>query len=191
MLGEQNPAYRFAQLTKRPTLGLFVFYLHDKITLWTKKRLKNTFWVIKILNKKNIIPVLYGSLGLYQIIEPLGTVDDIDFLVKEVWITDKWDELRSCLEKYEFKLEDEHEHEFSHPLFSSKIAFGSIEESGRHSGLNLEKARLVQGKIKYYTLTAQQYLSAYKACLKDDYRQGKKGDADIQKIKALEEYLNV
>ncbi len=156
-----------------------------------EKKIKDALWVIGLLNKKGIVPVLYGSLGLYQIIEPLGKIDDIDLLVYETWITNKWDELRSYLEKYQFQLEDEHEHEFSHPNISGYVAFGSIEESGKHSGLQLNEANLVESGVKYYALSARQYLKAYKACLKDDYRQGKKGDADRIKIKALEKHLDL
>jgi len=39
-------------------------------------------------------------------------------------------------------------------------------------------------------LNAEQYLNAYKACLKDNYRKGKKGKEDIKKIEALENYLD-
>lgn len=155
-----------------------------------EQKFRDFIKVAKILNNKGIIPVMYGSLGLYQIIEPQNEINDIDFLIPEIWLKDKWKEFKEYLESHQFRMDDEHEHEFSHPEIEGFVAFGSIEESKTHSGLKKEELSLADFKgVKYLTLNAEQYLSAYKSSLKDSYRQKKKGDADIRKIKAIEEYL--
>jgi len=154
------------------------------------QKFKDFIKVTKFLNKKDIIPVLYGSLGLYQIIEPQNEIDDIDFLIPEIWLKDKCVEFMEYLESNNFKMDNEHEHEFSHPKIKGRIAFGSMEESEMHSGLKSDG--LIPASFdgaKYLTLSAQQYLNAYRACFKDSYRRKKKGDSDMKKIKALEEYI--
>jgi len=60
-----------------------------------EEKFRNFIKVTKILNKKGIVPVLYGSLGLYQIIGERGSVNDIDFLIPEVWLEEKWHEFRN------------------------------------------------------------------------------------------------
>jgi len=154
-----------------------------------ESKFKDFLKVAKILNDKNIVPVLYGSLGLYQIIKPLSEIDDIDMLVSDEWLKDRWPEFKAYLESHGFRMDDEHEHEFSHPDIKGWIAFASIQESHIHSGLNRDDLQeVVHDGVNYLVLTPEQYLRAYRACLKDSYRQSKKGDADLIKIKALEEY---
>ncbi|MCX6702196.1 MAG: hypothetical protein NTX96_03325 [Candidatus Zambryskibacteria bacterium] len=155
-----------------------------------EEKFRNFIKITKILNNKNITPVLYGSLGLYQIIKPQGEINDIDFLIPGIWLKDKWYEFKEYLESYQFHMDNEHEHEFSHSDIVGWIAFGSIEESEKHSGLNKEK--LIPANYegaKYLVLSAEQYLNVYKACLKDSYRQEKKDNTDIKKIEAIEEYI--
>jgi len=154
------------------------------------KKFREFVGVTKILNMKGITPVLYGSLGLYQIIDPLGPIDDIDFLISDTWLTDKWPEFKTYLEENGFRMDDEHEHEFSHPDIKGWIAFGSIEESKKHSGLDKNDLELKESNgAEYLVLNADQYLSAYKASLEDGYRQERKGDADKVKIRAIESHL--
>ena len=63
-------------------------------------------------DKFNIVPLLYGSLGLeYLTGDALGS-DDIDILVLRVFITDRWQEFKAVLEEHGYVLADEHEHTF-------------------------------------------------------------------------------
>lgn len=158
--------------------------------MFMNKKFDDFLWVTKLLNDFGIKPVLYGSLGLYRIINPLGPADDIDILVPEVYLKRGWSEFRGYLESNGFRMDDEHEHEFSHPKIEGFVAFGSIEGSQTHSGLKMDDARLTTlGGVSFYELTPFQFLRAYQASLKDNYRQERKNGADEQKIKALEEYL--
>ncbi len=156
-----------------------------------QKKFNDFIRVTKILNKWGITPVLYGSLGLYQIIEPLNPVDDIDYLIPETYLKDRWLDFKGYLESMGFRMDDEHEHEFSHKEIEGWIAFGSLEESKQHSGLTIEKLTPVDKQgARFYVLDASQYLRAYEASLKDNYRKERKGDADNQKIAALKKYLS-
>ena len=155
-----------------------------------EEKFRNFIKVTKILNKKGIVPVLYGSLGLYQIIGERGSVNDIDFLIPEVWLEEKWHEFKKYLESHQFRMDDEHEHEFSHPNIGGWIAFGSIEESRTYSGLKVEElTSVIFDGANYLTLNADQFLASYKKSLEDSYRQNKKNKTDVEKIKAIEEHI--
>ena len=39
--------------------------------------------VIKDLNQKGVVPIIYGSLGLYLLIGEQGEIDDIDMLIED------------------------------------------------------------------------------------------------------------
>ncbi|MCL5010689.1 MAG: hypothetical protein M1127_00545 [Patescibacteria group bacterium] len=50
--------------------------------------------VVEELNSRfNIVPVLYGSLGLYRRIGEFGKSNDVDILVPSSLINEKWKEL--------------------------------------------------------------------------------------------------
>jgi len=87
-------------------------------------------------------------------------------------------------------MDDEHEHEFSHPNIGGWIAFGSIEESRTYSGLKVEElTSVIFDGANYLTLNADQFLASYKKSLEDSYRQNKKNKTDVEKIKAIEEHI--
>ena len=67
----------------------------------------------RILSDKfDIVPVLYGSLGLEYLAGDAFGADDIDILVPRVFITERWHEFKSFLEAQGYVLADEHEHTF-------------------------------------------------------------------------------
>ena len=44
--------------------------------------------VVRALNGADIIPVAYGSLGLYMIIPQIDDIDDIDIMVNDSYLVD-------------------------------------------------------------------------------------------------------
>ena len=62
--------------------------------------------------KMQIVPLLYGSLGLeYLTKENLGA-DDIDILIPEIYLAEQWSVFRAMLERNGYRLIDVHEHTF-------------------------------------------------------------------------------
>lgn len=55
-----------------------------------------------ILNQKfNIIPLIYGSLGLEVLTNENLNSDDIDILIPEIYVTgEKWNEFKDYMEQY-------------------------------------------------------------------------------------------
>lgn len=68
----------------------------------------------EMLNDKfNIVPLLYGSLGLEVLTDSSLNADDIDILIPQAFVTgDKWTEFKLFLESHGYELIDEHEHTF-------------------------------------------------------------------------------
>lgn len=149
------------------------------IFLEVAKELNNAF---------DVTPVLYGSLGLYRIINESKSANDIDFLVPEKLINEKWSELIALMKSLKFELKNEHEHEFSRD--GEIVAFGSesdLIEFAKVDSNNL-KVSQIDG-IGFRELTPEQYLSCYQLMLRDNYRQEKRGSDDKEKITLIEEYL--
>ena len=63
-------------------------------------------------DKFDIVPLLYGSLGLKYLTGNALGVDDIDILVPRVFITERWHEFKAILEAQGYVLTDAHEHTF-------------------------------------------------------------------------------
>ncbi len=142
------------------------------------------------LNKKfNVVPVLFGSLGLYKLIGDSGkNANDIDFLIPKEFINERWKEFSNFVESFGFRLENEKEHGFSRDGYI--IAFGDEMDLFDDFGLKTEKLLDSEIKgVKFKELTPKQYFLCYQLMLRDNYRQEKRGDADKEKIKLIENYL--
>ena len=139
-------------------------------------------------NFLNVIPILYGSLGLYKIIGEYGKSNDIDVLVPDEFVDERWNELMNLMKKMGFKLENEHEHEF---IRSAEIvAFAKQDDLIKR--IKLYPNNLIVhniNNIKFKELSAKNYLSVYRLMLRDNYRQEKRGKADQEKIDLIEKYI--
>ena len=62
----------------------------------------------KLLNEKlGIVPLMYGSLGLeYRTNEHLN-VDDIDILIPNIFVKEKWNEFKAVMIENDYVLIDE------------------------------------------------------------------------------------
>ena len=62
--------------------------------------------------KMQIVPLLYGSLGLEYLTKENLSADDIDVLIPGVYLSEQWAALRAMLERNGYRLIDEYEHTF-------------------------------------------------------------------------------
>lgn len=82
--------------------------------------------IAKELNKKlGVTPVLYGSLGLSVLLRVPLQINDIDILVPERFVSDKWVDLCELMKGFNFGVKDEKEHEFEKG--SEIVAFASTD----------------------------------------------------------------
>ena len=139
-------------------------------------------------DKFNIVPLLYGSLGLeYLTGDDLGA-DDIDILVPRVFITERWHEFKEFLEAQGYVLADEHEHTFARDGVA--YSYADIEDLESFAGIHAEDIEMheVDG-VRFMLLTLEQYLSVYKQSSKDGYRVNVRQKKDADKIRFIESKL--
>ena len=136
------------------------------------------------------IPLMYGSLGLEYITNENLNADDIDILISEVFITERWNEFKNFLTSEGYVLFDEHEHTFQKNgiLYS----YASIEELEVFAGIQLSDIeQLCNNGIKFKALSLEQYLKVYRAAAKDGYRITVREKKDNDKIAFIEKHLKI
>ncbi len=135
-----------------------------------------------------ITPLLYGSLGLEYLTGEDLNADDIDMLIPQVYITERWEEFKNTLQKNGYDLIDEHEHTFSKD--DIYYSYASIEELYSFAGIPLSKieVKTLDG-ISFRLLSLEQYLTVYKKSSNDGYRKDVRNKKDKEKIKFIKEKL--
>ena len=143
----------------------------------------------RLLSEKfDIVPLLYGSLGLeYLTGDALGS-DDIDILVPRVFITERWHEFKSFLEAQGYVLADEHEHTFVRDGVA--YSYADIEDLESFAGTRMKyiEMREVDG-VRFLLLSLEQYLAVYRQSSKDGYRVNVRQKKDADKIRFIESKL--
>ena len=140
-------------------------------------------------DKFDIVPLLYGSLGLeYLTGDALGS-DDIDILVPRVFITERWYEFKALLEAQGYVLVDEHEHTFVRDGVA--YSYADIEDLESFAGIHAEDIEMHEADgVRFMLLTLEQYLAVYRQSSKDGYRVDIRQKKDADKIKFIESKLS-
>ncbi len=143
-----------------------------------------------LYDKFGFVPLMYGSLGLEYITNENLNADDIDTLISEIFITDRWNEFKDFLISEGYVLIDEHEHTFQKNNIS--YSYASIEELKSFTGIELSdiEQRCSNG-IKFKLLSLEQYLKVYRASAKDGYRITVREKKDNDKIAFIEKQLEI
>ena len=143
----------------------------------------------RILSEKfDIVPLLYGSLGLEYLTDDALGVDDIDILVPRVFITERWHGFKALLEAQGYILVDENEHTFV--LDGVAYSYADIEDLESFAGIHAEdiEMREIDG-ICFLLLSLEQYLAVYRKSCKDGYRVNVRQKKDADKIRFIESKL--
>lgn len=142
------------------------------------------------LNRRlNICPLLFGSLGLEKRMGLDLEADDIDILIPELYLNERWQELISVMDRISFRLYDLHEHAFERNGISA--AFAGIESLKFFAGIDISEIPVVEeAEIKYCLLGLEDYLKVYTASSKDSYRENKNNGKDFTKIEIIKRRLN-
>ena len=139
-------------------------------------------------NKLDIVPLLYGSLGLEYLTDDDLGADDIDILVPRVFITERWHELKTLLEFHGYILTDEHEHTFVRDGVA--YSYADIEDLESFAGINTEDIEMHEADaVRFLLLSLEQYLAVYKQSSKDGYRVKVRQKKDADKIRFIESKL--
>ena len=139
-------------------------------------------------DKIDVLPLLYGSLGLEYLTGDVLGVDDIDILVPRVFITDRWQEFKAVLEEHGYVLVDEHEHTFLRDGVA--YSYADIEDLESFACINTESIEMheVDG-VSFLLLSLEQYLAVYQKSSKDGYRVNVRQKKDADKIRFIESKL--
>jgi hypothetical protein len=147
--------------------------------------------IAKHLNSElNIIPVLYGSLGLSRIIQKDLNSKDTDILVPQKYITTDWKKLIRTLSKINYQLVDEKEHEFVY--LNNKIGISFEEDLISFAKVDYKKLKIISDNVvKYKILDINQYKKIYEISKTDSYRSQKNNKKDLKKIKLIDSYIKM
>ena len=144
----------------------------------------------EMLNDKfNIVPLLYGSLGLEVMTKSSLNADDIDILIPQVFVTgDRWTEFKLFLESEEYELIDEHEHTFRKD--GVDYSYACIEGLKEFADIDIcdIEIRNISG-TKIMLLSLEQYLKVYQKSSLDGYRMNVKEKQDNQKIEFIKKHI--
>ena len=147
------------------------------------------FETAKLLNDKfEIVPLMYGSLGLEYITGENLNADDIDILIPKVFINERWKEFANALENEGYVLIDEHEHTFEKN--NIHYSYAQLEELEQFAGISVAEIKKVCKKdVRFRVLSLEQYLKVYQASAKDGYRIQVREKKDHEKIAFIEERM--
>ena len=143
----------------------------------------------QLLSEKfDIVPLLYGSLGLEYLTGDILGADDIDILVPRVFITERWHEFKAVLEEHGYVLVDEHEHTFVRDGVA--YSYADIEDLESFAGINTEDIKMYKvDDVRFLLLSLEQYLAVYQKSSKDGYRVNVRQKKDADKIRFIESKL--
>ncbi|MDE5605468.1 MAG: phosphoribosylanthranilate isomerase [Eubacterium sp.] len=143
---------------------------------------KEFLQIAKELNEKlNIVPLLFGSLGLEQRLDVSLNAKDIDVLIPEEFLNEKWQYIVDVMNNNGYTLYDLHEHAFEKDGLS--FAFASIESLTPFANIDISNIPIITEEgIRYFLLELQDYLKVYTASSKDGYRKNIKNKQDQHKI---------
>ena len=141
-----------------------------------------------LADKFEIVPLMYGSVGLEYITGEKLNADDIDILIPEVFLKERWNEFKETLSLEGYALTDEHEHTFQKDGVS--YSYASIEELESFAGIKLSDLnKKSYNGASFKLLTLEQYLSVYTASSKDGYRINVRQKKDQEKLDLIYKYL--
>ncbi|MGM0890697.1 MAG: hypothetical protein ACQEW5_28180 [Bacillota bacterium] len=141
--------------------------------------------VSRNLNQQlDIVPVLYGSLGLGKVTKVDFSPQDIDILVPLTFLEEKWKIFKYTMEQLDYTMVDLNEHEFIKN--DIKIGFAFTEDLLEFADVDYKNLNVFQDNgAKYHLLTISDYLKVYNKSFQDGYRRTKNNNKDLNKLEIL------
>ena len=141
--------------------------------------------IAKSFNRQGIVPILYGSLGLYRLIGQLDNVGDIDIIISDVYLKDKFNELIKIMKEIGYEQDPTHPREFTKG--EGYVGFESEEKLKQYAGIDYSNFKtVIINNVEFKELRPGNYLMVYKKTL-DVWEKKAKGYK--VKIEALERLL--
>ena len=135
-----------------------------------------------------IIPLMYGALGLEYITNENLNSDDIDILIPDIFVNERWNEFKNVLTENGYVLIDEHEHSFL--IDRVCYSYASFEELESFAKINLSDIECKSDLgVNFKVLSLEQYLKVYTSSFKDGYRINVRKKKDADKILFIQKHL--
>lgn len=160
-------------------------------------KFKEFLMITEELNKKNIIPLLMGSLGLEFVTEKDWKARDIDIHVSgdpRGWEAPDeeriyhWEDIVNVMSKLNYKLIDLHEHEFKKNNIS--VEYGVVDTLPNFANVTSDELTYQNiNDIEFYTPSLDAFLKIYLSSSEDSYRAENNSDKDFKKISYLKTLL--
>ncbi len=148
-----------------------------------KDKFKTFLDVTRELNKHEIIPILYGSLGLSRII-PVDQVNDIDIVIPNIWLEAKFNKLKQIMQVLGYEQDANYPHEF----VKEDINIGFEPESELEEDINktIQELNLsVIDDAKFRELTPQDYKKIYSKTLARLTKKTKAIESKLHQLDAI------
>lgn len=141
--------------------------------------------IVSELNKENIEPTVYGSLGLYfKMGKDKSLVEDVDFIVNDF---EEFLRCKKVMEKIGFQIDPNHEREMARDdVYVSFINRSDVEKLIAEP-LKLEKAGIED--MRFFNINMNQYRKIYEEGLKNEHRKARKEKDDLEKIKEIDNFF--
>jgi len=147
------------------------------------------FEIAKRLNLVfNARPVLYGSLGLSQLVDAMIDVDDIDILIEAQLFDASLQRVKAMMAQLGFRLVDEAENEFVRN--DIKVGIASDGDMKTFAHIDPLTLRAIETPAKARLLDLEQYLACYTASMEDGYRKIVRQKNDALKIEIIKRQLD-
>lgn len=138
-----------------------------------------------LLNQQlDMVPVLYGSLGLGKVTNIDFSPQDIDILVPLTYLEEKWKFLQHTMEQLGYRMVNLQEHEFIKN--DIKIGFAFTEDLLEFADVDYTSLNLFEDAgSEYYLPTILDFVKVYNKSLEDGYRRTKNNNKDLDKLEIL------
>lgn len=143
--------------------------------------------IVKKLNKIGIIPIVYGSLGLYISIGERGKINDIDLILKNKDFKKTWNDIISIMSNFGYKIDPDHCEEFIGK--TPYVSFSDISGMKDVTGIIKKFIRIKTSDAEFLNLSLKKYLSIYENGLNNKWRRMKKEKDDLLKISYIKDEL--
>ena len=142
-----------------------------------------------LLNERfGIVPLMYGSLGLEYITNENLNSDDVDILIPDAFVNEKWEKFKDALTESGYALIDEKEHTFQkNEICYSFASFEELESFAKINPSHVECKSDFGARFK--VLSLEQYLKVYTASSRDGYRINVRKKKDEDKIAFILKHL--
>jgi hypothetical protein len=144
--------------------------------------------ILETIKKLETKPIIYGSYGVAVYLGDFKKFEDVDILINEEFVNERWEEFKKLLEDNNFNLINEKEHEFE--LDNRKVGFASKNILLRDNIID-DFSELIQYKdTDAFTLKPEDFLKAYIFSINDGYRINTRNKKDEDIINRIQSYLS-